>query len=281
MTIAEHLRAATARLTEVSDSARLDAELLIAQVLRCSRAALLAHDRDAVGEAEGQRIELLLARRARGEPVAYLLGTQGFWSLDLRVTPETLIPRPETETLVEWAVHLIEPAAPGTAPGVLDLGTGSGCIALAVARERPDVRVIATDRSPGALAVARDNAARNAISNVDFRAGCWFEALRRDDGPFDLVVSNPPYVAEHDPHLAALGFEPRGALVAGADGLDDLRVIVGQAPRWLRSGGWLLVEHGHDQGPAVRALFGLAGFARSETRRDLGGRERVTAGMRP
>lgn len=281
MTVAEHLRAATARLRPISDSARLDAELLVAQVLGCSRAGLLARDRDDLGAAEAGRIASLLARRARGEPVAYLLGSQGFWSLDLRVTPDTLIPRPETETLVEWALQRLASDTAHRAPAVLDLGTGSGCIALALARERPDAQLIATDRSAGALAVARDNAARNAVGNVAFRQGCWFDALRDDDGPFHLIVSNPPYVAEHDPHLPALAFEPRAALVAGGDGLDDLRVIVRRAPQWLRAGGTLLVEHGHDQGPALRALFEQAGFVAIETRRDLGGRERVSGGMRP
>jgi release factor glutamine methyltransferase len=275
MTVAEHLRAATARLAPMSDTARLDAELLVAHALRRSRAALLARGDETVEIGNAGEIETLIARRERGEPVSYLLGTQGFWTLELDVTPDVLIPRPETETLVEWALAWAPAAA-----RILDLGTGSGCIALALACERKDATVVATDRSAAALDVARANAARHGVKNLQFLAGSWFDAVNGVQAPFDLIVSNPPYIAERDPHLAQLRFEPRDALIAGTDGLDDLRLIVSQAGKWLRAGGGLLVEHGYDQGAPVRALFEAAGFMHIRTRADLGGRERVTGGRR-
>lgn len=278
-TVSEHLRRASMRLASVSPSARLDAELLLSHALRISRAALVARGQETPDAPAAQHFAQLLERRAQGEPVSYLLGTQGFWTLDLQVTPAVLIPRPETETLVEWALERLAPA--GAAPAVLDLGTGSGCIALALASERPRARVVATDRSPAALELARDNARRLGVDTVEFRQGEWFGALTGSGERFDLVLSNPPYVAEGDPHLVDLRHEPRTALVAGPDGLDDLRRIVAQAAAWLVSGGWLLVEHGYDQGERVRGLFEAAGFGQVSTRRDLGGQERVTAGCRP
>lgn len=262
-----------ARARDLIDPA--DAALLLAHALGKSRSWLFAHADDALGEAEAARFNVLLARRAAGEPVAYLTGWRGFWTLDLAVTPATLVPRPETELLVDLALARLPVDAPAR---VADLGTGSGAIALAIASERPRAQVLATDASSEALDVARGNAARNGIGNVAFRLGSWLQPLGEDT--FDLIASNPPYIAEGDPHLARgdLRFEPAMALSCGADGLDAIRVIVRDAPACLRRGGWLLLEHGWDQGDAVRALLAAAGFADVATERDLEQRDRVSLG---
>jgi len=253
-----------------------EAVLLMAHVLGRPSAWLYAHGDASMEEADAHRFMKLVERRAAGEPVAYLTGRRGFWTLDLAVSPDTLIPRPETERLVELALERVPPEASAR---VLDLGTGSGAIALALARERPRALVTATDRSNAALAVARRNAADHAINNVAFLPGDWYQPVA--GGRFDLVVSNPPYIAGGDAHLARgdLRFEPAAALASGADGLDALRVISAGAPRHLHPGGWLLVEHGMDQGSAVRALFLGAGLENVGTARDLEGRERVTFGQ--
>lgn len=279
MTVAEHLGVAIERLKAFSDSPRADAELLLAHALGTSRSGLRVREAETPSTRVASVLDQLLVRRIAGEPVSYLLGTQGFWSLELEVTPEVLIPRPDTETLVEWALERIERDASAR---VLELGTGSGCIALAIACERPRAQVQATDRSEAALRVARANAERVELApRVLFHQGDWFDALdpAREDA-FDLIVSNPPYIAALDPHLDALRHEPLDALVSGEDGLDDIRRIVSDAAAWLRRGtGVLMIEHGHEQGAAVRELFAAAGsFEAIETRRDLGGRERVTAG---
>ncbi|HKY93204.1 MAG TPA: peptide chain release factor N(5)-glutamine methyltransferase [Nevskiaceae bacterium] len=273
------LREATKALAATSDSARLDAELLLAHVLGCSRSTLHVRADDRVDDPARASFDALVRRRTDREPVAYLVGQRGFWTFDLDVTPDVLVPRPETERLVAWALDL----APGSGEGMrmLDLGTGSGAIALALAHERPHATVIATDRSRAALSIARANAARLCPDRIAFVEGRWYEALPPDASPFELIVSNPPYVAERDPHLASLAYEPRIALAAGPDGLADLRVIVAGAPSRLERGGWLLVEHGYDQGVAVRSLLANAGFVDVETRRDFGGQERVTGGRRP
>lgn len=294
MTVIECLRAASARLAPVSESARLDSELLLARVLGCSRSVLFVREAETLEADAAGCFGTLIERRARGEPVAYLTGSKGFWTLDLKVNPAVLVPRPETELLVEWTLALIgsherSNAQPSPASGrgeslrLADLGTGSGAIALALATELPKSRVLATDASASALVTARENAALNGITNVEFAQGRWFDAFAgQDPASFDFILSNPPYVAENDPHLAALKFEPHDALVAGRDGLDDLRQIVGRASAWLNPGqGWLLVEHGFDQGTAVRELFRAAGFMDVETRRDLNGQERATAGRCP
>jgi len=220
----------------------------------------------------------LLARRVAGEPVAYLLGHRGFWTLDLAVSPATLIPRPETELLVELALARL----PADTPlAVADLGTGSGAIALALASERPQVDVTATDLSAAALDMARGNAARNGLARVRFVQGAWFAPLQ--GMRFDLIASNPPYIASNDPHLQQgdLRHEPATALASGIDGLDDLRLIVADAGAHLLPGGWLLIEHGWDQGAAIRALFEHAGFEQVYTERDLEQRDRVTRGCLP
>lgn len=255
-----------------------EAEALLAHALGRTPAWLYAHGDDEIDADAVQRFDTLLARRAAGEPVAYLLGARGFWRFDLRVTADTLIPRPETERLVELA---LERLAPGAAVRIADLGTGSGAIALALAHECPDAQVIATDLSDAALAVARDNATRLGLANVAFRAGRWYAPLAGER--FDLVASNPPYIADDDVHLGEgdLRFEPRSALASGRDGLDDLREIAAGARGHLQPGGWLLVEHGRDQGEAVRALYAQAGLVEVTTALDLEHRDRVTLGRAP
>ena len=257
---------------------RVDAEWLLAHVLGRPRSWLFAHSGDPVPTAAALRFASLSARRQAGEPVAYLTGTQGFWTLDLEVSPATLIPRPETELLVELALARIPPDA---AARIADLGTGTGAIALAIARERPRARVIATDASDAALAVARRNGLRNRVANVEFREGDWLAPLAGER--FGLIASNPPYIERDDPHLAQgdLRFEPPAALASGADGLDAIRAIVGGAGRHLQPGCWLLLEHGWRQGAAVRALLDAAGFTEVASERDLEGRERVSLGRWP
>jgi release factor glutamine methyltransferase len=262
---------------------RLDAELLLAHVLDAERASVVARDDRVLTPEEQGDFENLVARRLAGEPLAYLTGTREFWSLELAVTPAVLVPRPETELLVEWGLELLEVTAKSEGERrVLDLGTGSGAIALAFAKEHPAVQIVATDVSTAALEVARANARRLGFANVEFRHGDLFAALTPADGEsFDLVLSNPPYVALGDPHLAALKFEPQLALTSGPDGLDALRAIVAGAREFLHPGGWLMVEHGAEQGQAVRELLEDEGYAETATRRDLAGHERVTGGTRP
>ena len=258
-------------------AARLDAELLLAHVLGEPRSLLRSHPEDPLAPAAVARFRALLGRRAAGEPLAYLTGRREFWSLDLAVTPAVLVPRPETELLVERALALGPPGA----ARVADLGTGSGAIALALARERPRWHIVATDVSPAALEVARANGAALGVASVEFLAGSWLEPLggRR----FDLLLSNPPYVGADDPALAdpALGFEPPLALTPpGGDALESLRLLARGAAAHLAPGGWLLLEHGADQGPEVRALLVAAGFAHVRSHRDLAGHERMTEGQR-
>jgi len=271
--VAEALRRAAARFA--SESARLDAELLLCHLLGVNRSWLYAWPDKPLDAGQQQRFEHLVARRAAGEPIAHILGEREFWSLALKVTRDTLIPRPDTELLVERALTLLPVGMPLQ---VADLGTGSGAVALAIARERPHCKVVATDRSAAALAVARENALRHHLANVVFREGSWGAPLA--DEKFHLIVSNPPYIAEGDPHLAEgdVRFEPRSALVAGRDGLDDIRQIAREAREHLHTGGWLLVEHGYGQGEDVRAILQENGYEQVTTWRDLAGHERVTGG---
>jgi release factor glutamine methyltransferase len=259
------------------DEAAREAELLLAHALGRNRAWLIAHAGEPPDAHALARFEALLARRASGEPIAYILGRREFWSLDLAVGPGVLIPRGDTEALVEIALQHIPQ---DTHVEIADLGTGSGAIALALARERPQARVLATDVSSAALDVARSNAQRLAIANIEFATGDWCAALgtRR----FHLIASNPPYIAAGDPHLRRgdLRHEPLQALVSGSDGLDAIRTIVRTAPAHLYARGWLVLEHGHDQGAAVRALLQAAEYANVFTADDLEGRERVSGGCR-
>jgi release factor glutamine methyltransferase len=256
---------------------RLDAQMLLLHTLGRSphdRAWLIAHDSDPLPPESAIRWTALLHRRQQGEPVAYLLGEKEFGGLTLQVDARVLVPRPDTETLVEWVLDALPPPG-GAAPRLLDLGTGSGAIALAVASRRPDVQVTATDASDDALAVAQANTQRLGLP-VRFAHGAWLGAVPGES--FDVIASNPPYIAEGDPHLAALVHEPTGALTSGADGLDDLRRIVAQAPDALHPGGWLLLEHGHDQSVEVRGLLTSRGFEAVSSRTDLAGIERCSSG---
>jgi release factor glutamine methyltransferase len=256
---------------------RLEAQHLLLHALGKSpaeRAWLLAHDVDALPADAHDRFTTLYTRRASGEPLAYITGRQAFYGLDLHVDARVLIPRPDTETLVDWALALMTGMA---APRVLDLGTGSGAIALAIRHQRPDATVTAVDASRDALAVARANATQLGLA-IDFRHGHWLDGV---EGNFDLIVSNPPYIANGDAHLPGLAHEPRSALTSGTDGLDDLREIVSAAPSHLSPGGWLLLEHGWDQAAAVRPLLAGHGFTEVTSRKDLAGIERCSGGKRP
>ena len=258
------------------DSARLDAEVLLCHVLGRPRAWLFAHGDDAVDEAFRAQFEALLQRRVAGEPVAYLVGFREFWSLPFEVTQDVLIPRPETELLVEAALARLPADRPAR---VADLGTGSGAIAVAIAHERPLCEVHATELEEAALAVARRNGERLAPGRAIFHLGSWLEPL---SGRFDVIVSNPPYVAAGDPHLSEgdCCYEPAGALTPGGDGLAAIREIASNALEYLEPAGWLLFEHGHDQGAAVRGMLENDGYREIATLRDLAGLDRVTGGCR-
>ena len=272
-TLAQCLQAAQSR-----GLARVDAQLLLMWSLGHNphdRAWLIAHDDEPVPELAAERWQAALQRRLDGEPVAYILGEQAFFGLNLRVGPGVLVPRPDTETLVQWALDL---AVDQAGVRCWDVGTGSGAIALALCRERPQWTITASDLSADALRVAQANAERLGFQ-LRWAQGPWLAAVTGER--FDLIVSNPPYIAEGDPHLSALRHEPLSALTAGADGLDDLRTLINQAPDRLSTGGWLLLEHGHDQAPAVRALLSQAGFAEVNSRKDLAGIERCSGGRWP
>ena len=255
-----------------SGSPQLDAEVLLSSALGLDRSALIARGSEPLPERDLRLYGDLLEERRRGMPVAYLTGRREFWSLPLKVTPAVLVPRPETELLVELALQHIPKSAGRT---VLDLGTGSGAVALAIASERPLAQVVGVDVSPGALGVARDNVRALGLGNVTFRLGSWFDAVPGES--FDVVVANPPYVAEHDPALAALAAEPALALVAGPAGLDALEAIIAAAPRHLQRGGWLLLEHGSTQEHAVATLLERRGFAGIACRSDYSGLPRITS----
>lgn len=292
MTTLQNLSQTLVRL-QAQGLERLDAQLLLLHVLnkpQSDRGWLLSHDTDNLPVASADLLRALARRRLAGEPLAYLTGGKDFYGLNLHVSPDVLVPRPDTETLVDWLLQGLPAAAPqqdDKAPGganeadrvrVLDLGTGSGAIALAVKASRPDVHVSATDLSATALAIAQSNAQRLTL-HIEFNQGPWLAALPAGSPPFDLIASNPPYIAERDPHLAALRFEPLQALTSGSDGLKDLRQIVASAPVHLKAGGWLLLEHGYDQALAVRALMSRAGFAQVQSRKDLAGIERCTGAI--
>ena len=274
-TFAEALREAVALLSAGdSDSARLDAELLLCEAAGTTRAGLIAWPERTLQPAQHARFLQLVERRAGGEPIAYILGRREFWGLELTVSPETLIPRPDTELLVECTLQ----ALPAHRPIVCaDLGTGSGAIAAALAHERPDWTLIAVERSAGAAAIAAGNARRLQLRQLFVMRADWMNAIA--PGSLDAIVSNPPYVRNDDPHLhrGDLRFEPRTALAAGESGLDAISMISTQAKDRLRPGGWLAIEHGWDQGDPVRRLLRQAGFENVTTHRDLAGHERVTS----
>ncbi|MCX7257526.1 MAG: peptide chain release factor N(5)-glutamine methyltransferase [Polaromonas sp.] len=273
---------------------RLDAQLLLLHALgkpADARAWLLAHDTDVLAEYTAGQFQTLSLRRAAGEPLAYIVGSKEFFGLDLQVDSRVLVPRPDTETLVQWALDILlataiappqEALETPVALEVLDLGTGSGAVALAIAHSlqaasRP-ARLLAVDASTDALAVARANAERLGLKNVQFLESSW---LQQVSGRFALIASNPPYIASADPHLAALTHEPLQALTAGADGLDDIRQIIAQAPTHLQPGGWLLLEHGYDQARRVRELLANQGFGQVQSRQDLASIERCSGGQWP
>ena len=273
MRISQLLQSAVQR-NYLSDTATVDCELLLCHVLNVDRSYLKTWPDRELSSTVEEQFQQLLQRRIQGEPIAYLIGTQGFWTLDLMVSPDTLIPRPETELLVEVALEL---ALPQQAK-VLDLGTGTGAIALALASERSQWQISAVDLMPKAVQLASANCQRHQLDNVEIFQSCWFREIPAHR--FDLIVSNPPYIEDGDEHLTQgdVRFEPTSALVSGSDGLDDLRLLIAESVDYLADRGWLMVEHGYRQGPAVRKLFCQAGFAAVETRADLNGLERITLG---
>lgn len=276
MTVQVLLRAAKQQLSAFvsSNEAAIEAQMLLMHVLSVNRAWLLAHGTDEVDTAMAQRFDVLLQRRLAGEPVAHILGQREFFGLQLMVNAHTLIPRPDTETLVEAALEKIDRAMQ-----ILDLGTGSGAIALAIARHAPHCQVTAVDVSLPALQVAQHNASAHGLDNVRVLNGHWFSAVQ--GARFDLIVSNPPYIEADDPHLQQgdLRFEPLLALASGEDGLHDIKHIIVQAPNHLNQGGWLMLEHGYNQASAVRCLLEEGGFQAVGSIHDLGGQPRVTLGQ--
>jgi len=281
-TLAELLAQDSQRLRQAlgldQRTARLEVQILLCHALGVARSWLISHDRDHLAEPDAQTYSALLSRRLAGEPIAYIVGSREFFGLEFKTTPAVLIPRPETELLVELALARIPENQPCK---VLDLGTGSGAIAISIAKNRPLAAVTAVDQSQQALAVARDNVARLEAPNLCLLHSDWFGALGAQT--FNLIVSNPPYVEEADPHLQRgdLRFEPLSALASGMDGLDDIRSIAAIAPQHLKPGGLLLLEHGYNQGASCRAILRQQGFLSVESIRDLAGLERVTWGRRP
>jgi release factor glutamine methyltransferase len=264
------------RLQAVSDSAALDAELLLCHCLQKPRSYLRGWPERELPAAVERNFVKLLERREQGEPVAYLLGERGFWTLDLAVSPATLIPRPETELLVEKALALL---ADNDRAKVLDLGTGTGAIALALASEQPQWQLLACDVEPAAVALAQLNSQQLGLTRVAIIQSSWFDAIEAHD--FDLIVSNPPYIDPADPHLSQgdVRFEPRSALVAGNHGMADIECIVSAAGQYLKPAGWLLLEHGYDQGEACRQRLQQAGFSQVFTEQDLAGMDRISGGQ--
>lgn len=276
VTIGAALKAAEKRLSDSSDSAAIDARALMEHVTGYDHADLIRKDKQPLSDSQQSLFDELVAMRESGAPIAYITGQREFWSMNFLVTPDTLIPRPETEILVEQALLRIPESSDAT---IADLGTGSGAIALAIAYDRPHASVIATDASHLALETARVNEERLGIGNIELRLGHWLNALGQDQ--CDVIVSNPPYIQEGDPHLAQgdVRYEPVSALVSGGDGLDAIREIISEATTHLNPGGWLLLEHGYNQGEAVQGLMQSLGFGGVETVGDLAGQDRVTLGQ--
>lgn len=274
-TISYALSNATQQLQDSSSSARVDAEVLLCYTLNCNTAHLAAWPEKELTTTQLQQYIQLIEQRESGTPVAYLTGKREFWSLELSVSLATLIPRPETETLVDFVLEHFDNQKKIR---LLDLGTGSGAIALAIASERPNWMITATDISDSALAIAQNNAAHHQISNINFCNSHWFEALSGES--FDIIISNPPYIAKTDPHLSMgdVRFEPPAALAAGIKGLDDIEVITSMAPQYLHNDGWLILEHGYDQKTPVFDCYKTAGFEQISQQSDLSGQPRMTAG---
>ena len=265
------------QLQSTSDSPQLDCELLLCYVLNVDRTWLRTWPEKPVSQSLEAKFCALLERRVQGQPIAYLVGSRGFWSMYLQVSQDTLIPRPETELLVGLALNLRLPKK----SHALDLGTGTGAVALALAAERPDMNFIAVDYQVGAVSLANKNCQTLGLSNINIFQSDWFDSLQLTDCQFDLLVSNPPYISVNDPHLQQgdVRYEPNSALVSGVDGLDDLKKIITQSPLYLKSDGWLLLEHGFDQGPAVVRLMIEAGFQEVVTHKDYNQIDRVTLGQ--
>ncbi|MDH5518489.1 MAG: peptide chain release factor N(5)-glutamine methyltransferase [Gammaproteobacteria bacterium] len=267
------LQQAEQQLAAVSESARLDAEVLLADILEKNRSYFRAFGEQELTPAQLQQFQNVLTQRAEGHPVAHILGRREFWSLDLEVNQHTLIPRPDTELLIEFILQ----AFPQQQLKVADLGTGSGAIALALASENPQWQITATDQSAAALAVAQRNAARLGIANIVFKNGDWYQPLAASR--FDLIISNPPYIAADDIHLTQgdVRFEPLTALASGNDGLDDIRLLIAQAKQHLQTNGWLILEHGYDQKTVIFELLQSAGFAHITQKDDYAGNARLSA----
>ena len=267
----------SSQLESISDTPQLDCELLLCHVIDKDRTWLRTWPDNTVSPTHQTLFKSLLDQRIKGTPIAYITGSRGFWSMDLNVSSDTLIPRPETELLVEIVLKL---GLPSQACG-LDLGTGSGAIALALASERLDMQWFAVDAQLGAVELAQDNSNQQQLSNVSIFQSNWFDAIKQQDNKFDLIVSNPPYIAKDDPHLSQgdVRFEPKTALVSGVDGLDDIKVIVSQSSMYLNTNGWLVLEHGYDQGKAVRDLMLFAGFNEVTTKQDYNNLDRITLGF--
>jgi len=275
--IEQLLKTAEEKLSAVSDSPRLDAEILLVTVLKKDRSYFRAFPEVIPDNSQQQAFQNLLEKRIEGQPIAHITGKREFWSLNLSVNKHTLIPRADTEILIEFILEQFS----HDKLSVADLGTGTGAIALALASEKPGWQIIATDRSEQALKIARSNAKQLSLNNIDFKTGSWFDAL--EDECFDLIVSNPPYITAEDPHLALgdVRFEPITALASGEDGLDDIRLLITEAITHIKSDGWLILEHGYDQKEAVRQLFDKAGYQQITQRNDYGNNPRMTAGQRP
>lgn len=272
-----NLLSLSSQLESISDTPQLDCELLLCHVIDKDRTWLRTWPDNQVSPTHQTLFKSLLDQRIKGTPIAYITGSRGFWSMDLNVSSDTLIPRPETELLVETALNL---GLPRRACG-LDLGTGSGAIALALASERSDMQWFAVDAQLGAVELAQDNCNQQQLSNVSIFQSNWFDAIKQQDNKFDLIVSNPPYIAKDDPHLSQgdVRFEPKTALVSGVDGLDDIKVIVSQSSMYLNTNGWLVLEHGYNQGKAVRDLMLLADFNEVTTIQDYNNLDRITLGF--
>ena len=265
------------QLQSTSDSPQLDCELLLCYVLDVDRTWLRTWPEKEVSKSLEAKFCALLEKRVQGQPIAYLVGSRGFWSMDLQVSKDTLIPRPETELLVELALGL---KLPKNSHG-LDLGTGTGAVVLALATERPDMNFTAVDSQVGAVSLANKNCQNLGLSNVSILQSDWFDSMQLKNNQFDLIISNPPYISANDPHLQQgdVRYEPNSALVSGIDGLDDLQKIIAKSPAYLKSDGWLLLEHGFDQGAAVVRLMSRAGFKKVVTQKDYNQIDRVTLGQ--